>query len=305
MDRLRIISASVLVPISILFGYLGGPWYLFYVAVMVFFAATEYVQVLRVGRFRPSMPLVVAGSLVLVVGAYVTSYYEQVPVPSNVGVLPAAWAEWAMVTLTIVFLLAMAWHVFDHERGAPFTASDWAFTVAGVVYLGLLAAHWILVRENFGADGRWWALIVMPAQWIADSGAMYTGRHLGRHKLAPRLSPGKTWQGYAGGVVAGALAGALFGALAHPLAQGLLLVGLLPAGGQPVGVTWLTGLGVGLVCAVVTPLGDLGESIIKRQVNVKDSSNLLPGHGGMLDRIDSQLWAAVIGYYYFLFLVMR
>ncbi len=295
MYRLRIISASILVPISVVFGYVGGPPFVLYALVVMTLAAWEYVQVLRHGQFRPSLPLVVGGTIALIVSAYLTAPAGRRHVQDLLHVTTGSWSDWALPITLILLFLAMTWHVLDHERGAPLTASDWAFTIAGALYLGLCAAHWVLMREDLGVDGRWWALVVLPSQWMGDSFAMLTGRRFGRHKLAPRLSPGKTWEGYVGGVISGALSGMAFALLAQ------FLAGLV---GETTRVTWWAGLLVGGVCTALSPLGDLGESMIKRQVNVKDSSNLLPGHGGMLDRTDSQLWAAVIGYYFFVFFVL-
>jgi phosphatidate cytidylyltransferase len=116
-------------------------------------------------------------------------------------------------------------------------------------------------------------------------GAYLIGRSMGRHKLAPRLSPKKTWEGYLGGIASSLLCGAL---LAYWF--GMIL-------GPEAGFTLQRGLLVGLAMGVLPTLGDLGESLIKRQVGAKDSSHLLPGHGGFFDRIDSWLWAGVIGYY--------
>jgi phosphatidate cytidylyltransferase len=117
---------------------------------------------------------------------------------------------------------------------------------------------------------------------MADSGAYIIGKRWGRHMLSPRLSPKKTWEGYWGGVAAGTLGGALFAYLWSFL-------------GSPVRL--LEGAGLGLILALLTIFGDLGESMFKRQVGVKDSGTILPGHGGVFDRIDSWLWAAVIAYY--------
>jgi phosphatidate cytidylyltransferase len=111
------------------------------------------------------------------------------------------------------------------------------------------------------------------------------GSRIGRHKMTKRLSPKKSWEGYFGGVVAGVLGGAALAALIQTLAA--------PGGS----ITWERGGWLGLALAVLTTLGDLGESMMKRQVGVKDSGDLLPGHGGVFDRIDSWLWAGVIGYY--------
>src|SRR5690606_7006029 len=123
-----------------------------------------------------------------------------------------------------------------------------------------------------GDDGPGLVLTVFAIVWSADSGAFFTGRALGRHKLAPAVSPGKTWEGVAGGVI---LAGVVAGAAGYLLE---LPVGALVA--------------IGAATALVSVLGDLTASIAKRNIGVKDTGRLLPGHGGMLDRIDSLTAAA-------------
>ena len=128
-------------------------------------------------------------------------------------------------------------------------------------------------------------MLALPAVWLADSGAYFIGKRLGRRKFSPRLSPTKTWEGYLAGVLTGTLGAAL-----------LALVWRIGAGPDTAVTFWRAGL-LGFILSVVTPLGDLGESMIKRQVGAKDSSQLLPGHGGAFDRIDSLLWCGVIGYY--------
>lgn len=302
MDRLRVLSASVLVPVSIFFAYVGGPLYVLFTALVVFLAAREYVQLFQRRDFRPSMPLVVGGALIFVAGAYLTSQRGHELLQWYTGYDLGSWRNWAYNGTLLLLLAAMTWHVVDHERGAPYTASDWAFTIAGALYLGIFAAHSVLLREDLGLSGRWAVLVVLPVQWVADSAAMMIGRRYGRHKLAPRLSPGKTWEGYVAGVIGGLLAGIVFGAIAGALSSPGF--GIEPAGAN-IRVNWLTGLMVGVLCGLFTPLGDLGESLFKRQVQVKDSSNLVPGHGGVLDRTDSQLWACVIAYYFFAFFVRR
>ena len=116
---------------------------------------------------------------------------------------------------------------------------------------------------------------------------------MGKHKLSPRLSPKKTWEGYIGGVVTGTLGAGLLAYLWQPCAR----TGMTPSPLQ-------SGLLLGFIISLTTTLGDLGESMIKRQVGVKDSGNLIPGHGGVFDRIDSWLWAGVIGYYVIIWLLI-
>jgi phosphatidate cytidylyltransferase len=150
-------------------------------------------------------------------------------------------------------------------------------------YIGWFGAYFISLRNL--PEGKWWILVVLPAVWFADTGAYFIGKRFGRHKLSPRLSPKKTWEGYLGGIVVGVILTALFAALWR--------VGAGPNSG----ITVLRGALMGLVMGIFPTLGDLGESMIKRQMGVKDSGNILPGHGGAFDRIDSWLWAVVMGYY--------
>jgi phosphatidate cytidylyltransferase len=129
-------------------------------------------------------------------------------------------------------------------------------------------------------------MLVLPSIWVSDGTAYFVGSHFGRHKMSPRSSPKKSWEGYIGGVIGGTLFAVLLASLWHLRA---------PA------VTPLKGLILGLVITSISPLGDLGESMLKRGFGVKDTSRLLPGHGGIMDRIDSWLWAATIGYYLILY----
>ena len=134
-------------------------------------------------------------------------------------------------------------------------------------------------------------LLVLPSVWLADSGAYFIGRSFGRHKLSPRLSPKKTWEGY--------IAGLFFGTLGT---VGLVALWRIWAGPE-FAITLWEGALLGLLLSAFPTLGDLGESMIKRQSGVKDSGNLLPGHGGAFDRIDSWLWAEPIGYYFILWVL--
>jgi phosphatidate cytidylyltransferase len=160
---------------------------------------------------------------------------------------------------------------------------DFGVTLGGVFYLGWIGAY--LVSLRLLPEGKWWILLALPAVWIADSGAYLVGSRFGRRKFSPRLSPRKTWEGYWGGVIAGALGAVL-----------LAYVWRIAAGPESAITAGRAAL-LGLVISALAPLGDLGESMFKRMVGAKDSSNLIPGHGGVFDRIDSWLWAGVIGYY--------
>jgi phosphatidate cytidylyltransferase len=183
--------------------------------------------------------------------------------------------------IALVVLCSLTWYVF-HRQDSP--VADWSLTVTGGLYLGLCGACLIKLRDV--PEGLWWTMTVLPAIMLADSGAYFVGQAWGQHKLAPMLSPGKTWEGYLAGVITGVVLTALLAALWR--------VGA----GDGTMLSAVHGLILGGLIAIVAPLGDLAVSMIKRQVDVKDSSDLIPGHGGALDRVDSIMWAAVIGYYY-------
>jgi len=139
----------------------------------------------------------------------------------------------------------------------------------------------VLLRQL--PQGERWLLLTLIGTWLADSGAYFVGSKFGRHKLTPTLSPKKSWEGLLGGVICGPVINA----------------GVAAAFGLPP----LAGAVLGLIGATIGTLGDLSISMIKRQVGAKDSGQLIPGHGGALDRLDSLLFSVIVGYYYISWLV--
>jgi phosphatidate cytidylyltransferase len=149
---------------------------------------------------------------------------------------------------------------------------DAAWMVLGVVWIGGGGAAAVGILGS-GRHGRWLLASFLVVVAVTDIGAYFAGTLLGRHKLAPSVSPAKTWEGVAGGAAA---------ALAAGVITGLVAAGLAPE----------EGLGLGILCAVGAPAGDLVESLAKRELAVKDSGRLLPGHGGVLDRVDATIFCA-------------
>lgn len=235
------------------------------IALILILALIEYAALFRSGGFQPS-PWVMASAAALLA-------------------LARQWNGFASMhwLISLIVLAAITWHLVTFERGRDAAGSDFALSLGGIFYIGWLGAYFISLRNL--PEGQFWVLTVLPAVWLADSGAYLVGSRWGRHKLSPRLSPKKSWEGYLGGIVFGVLGTAL-------VAAGWQYV-LGPASA----ITPLRGAVLGLALSVLPTLGDLGESMIKRQVGQKDSGTLLPGHGGVFDRIDSWLWAVVIGYY--------
>ncbi|MGQ0604625.1 MAG: phosphatidate cytidylyltransferase [Anaerolineales bacterium] len=262
-DRLAV--TIPLIPLSVWIIVLGGPVFNLAVIAAFVLAAREYVRMFRVSGHRPAR-------LLLLIGA-----------PLLVAVRAFPVVEFGVV-FVLVIVAALAWHLVDYERGAQSSATDFVITLAGIFYLGWLGSYFVAVRA-LPTDGFWWTAVLVGAVWLVDSVAYIFGRAFGRHPLAPRLSPKKTWEGFAGGVLGGAAGSALLAVVWH-----------LGAGPQSL-VNWPTGALLGALTGLVGPLGDLGISMLKRETGVKDSGAVIAGHGGVLDRIDSWLVAVPVGYY--------
>ena len=146
---------------------------------------------------------------------------------------------------------------------------NWAINVASALYLGFMLSHFVTLREL--PSGMQWVIFAFGMTWIGDTSAYFVGRSIGRHKLWPRISPKKTWEGLAGEIVACMIAGPLLGAWL-------------------VGINVWQGLLIGVLVAILGTFGDFAVSLIKRMAGAKDSGALIPGHGGVLDRLDSLMF---------------
>lgn len=205
------------------------------------------------------------------------------------GILPLLFSYLARpyaigIAISVALLLLAVFTLFYF----PYLPNAFDFlcqALFGTIYIGFCASHLVLLRAL--PDGVFWLLFLSALTVASDSGAYYIGKLLGRRKLCPKVSPGKTVEGFAGGLVAGTLAATVVAFFFLP--------------GQSAAKIIL--LAVFLICLGV--LGDLTESIIKRSTGVKDSGTIMPGHGGILDRADSILLTAPVLYYfvYFGFLV--
>jgi phosphatidate cytidylyltransferase len=201
-------------------------------------------------------------------------------------------AEYAIFALVVFVLLAMTAHVIAYERGRDKAALDFSIAVTGIVYLGWLGAYLFDLRNL--PNGVWWLMFILPLVWATDTGGYSIGAVYGKHKMSPRLSPKKSWEGYIAGIFTAVYVGALF-------AYAFSSLGPQPLNGL---ITPLQGAVIGFFISAIVPLGDLGESMFKRQGGLKDSSNIFPGHGGFLDRIDSWIWGAAIGYFIIHFFIL-
>lgn len=254
---LAILTALLLAGVLIASLVLSRPAFIAFLLGIVTLALLELLTVLRARATRPAQPVVLAMGALLVVGAYLEG--------------AAALSFGLLVTI----LAAFAWYLID--RGRTEVTRNVAATVFAVVYVPFMAAHLSLVvgraDHYVGAVLGYAALVV-----IYDTAAYATGATLGRRPIAPQVSPNKSWEGAIGASVVCLLAGAFLLPLWEPwtLASGLVLAA---------------------ATCVVAPLGDLSESMLKRDLAVKDMGSILPGHGGMLDRIDALLFMAPVLYY--------
>ena len=267
LPKLSGLSQRLLVSILILISStsavaLGGWFFAGFVALILGLATWEYWRMYRAGGYRPSLLLLLGGTLAMVAARYLNGFQS------------------SPFLLSVFGLVAMSKQVFDYQRNQKTAALNFSIDLGGLMYIGWLGCYLISLRSL--PDGVYWLMLVIPITSLCDAGAFLFGSLFGKHKMAPLISPKKTWEGYFGGVFFGLVSGAGLAAAWHL--------------GAPAIQPW-HGLVIGALMGLVSPIGDLGESVMKRGFGVKDTSSILPGHGGVLDRIDSWLWAAPIGYY--------
>ncbi len=251
----RIVVGAVLLPAVLGLVYLGG-WWLWALALAGgLIALHELYRMARTLR-----PLVLAGFAGLVLSL----------LGAQLGGIP-----WMTAGFLATIALAFVLKGISQTRQSMTVAI--AITVLGVAWIGLGLAHALLLR-SIPEHGRLAVFTVLLTVFASDAFAYFTGLLIGRHRMTPVLSPGKTWEGLAGGTIVAILLP--FFALYH---QHFLTIG--------------EALALGVVIAIVAPLGDLFESALKRDMNVKDTGRLLAGHGGMLDRLDALLFASIASYY--------
>ena len=258
----RLITAAIGIPLVVLVIWVGDALLAAVVAVAVAIAVIELGNARGVAR----RPLTLVAALAAAV----------LPLAALAG------EEYLLGGIAGAIILVST--VFTGTKDPHEDALLWLWSLVSALYFGGLASYLVLLRE--AEDGRDWVFFMVLTVWITDTGAYFVGRAIGRHKLAPAISPGKTIEGSIGSFVTGFAAVFLlneaFGldlALEHRVALGLLL-------------------------PPIVMFGDLAESAMKRALGVKDSSGLVPGHGGIADRLDSLLFAAPAVYWYLKWIVL-
>lgn len=256
---LRLITAFVGIPIVLAAVWLGGWWAFALAALVTLLAIYELHTMMLHEGYHPLILVSCALSLLFMLAA----------------MLPGQRLHLLEIGISVALLISFP--VLFFRKRLEGAMIDWSLTIAIAFYLGWPMSFLLVLRGyQVGlGTGLWWLLTLFAGVWGFDTGAFFAGHFWGRHKLAPRISPGKTWEGILGGLVFSVAAAVLFTTL-------------------PMGVSWYLAVVFGLLIGVAAALGDLAESLIKRQTHVKDSGQFFPGHGGMLDRLDSILFAVLI-----------
>ncbi|MEX2161547.1 MAG: phosphatidate cytidylyltransferase [Anaerolineales bacterium] len=271
----RTLFTLVALPVGLTFVFVGGVWYAGFIAIILMRAAWEYADLFRNGGGKSAQWILVAGVLAICVSRFIAGFQQD---------------HWILAAICMV---TISFYLLAYERGHERAASDFAATLSGIFYVGLLGSYLILIRQ-LPENGDWWVVLTIFAVMLADTTAYMYGTRFGKRRLAPQLSPKKSWEGFLSGVVAATVGMPLF----------LLLFRFFGLPDEPAFSLANAAL-MGFLIGVLTTLGDLGISMIKREMKLKDTSAILPGHGGVLDRIDSWLWAFPIGYYLVLFLFLN
>lgn len=268
----RLLTAFVALPILLYTVWSEIPYFFVAIAALtILLALDEFYNLASKAGCRP---LSVAGHAAALV--VIAIFIRDRPQAGSLH-----WIVAALAALTIVSLAAAIMRADEMDRALVSVSA----TVFGVLYVALLAGFLIGLRMTPDTPAAYQLAPKLLTMFFAmvmmtDTGAYYTGRSLGRHKLAPRVSPGKTIEGSIGGFIAAVLTG--------PLCKLIFFPEIPVAHAAALGAT----------IGILGQVGDLAESMLKRGSNVKDSGNLLPGHGGMLDRVDSILFCAPLVYYY-------
>ncbi len=262
MHNKRVLSGVLVIPVLYFIVWVLPPVYFF--ALVVIASVVGQYEFYKMARSHGVRPLTVLGSAL---GSLtVLEFYHPL--------LPGTGKFFFVTACMLVIMIA---RLFS-SRPVDGALDDIASTFLGVFYVALLFGFQVALR--MGAHGKQWLVFLYLVIWASDTGAYYLGTAFGRHRLYEKISPKKSVEGLAGGMVASAIVALLCSILFLPSTE------------------WKEAAALGLLLAAVGTAGDLTESLFKRAAGVKDSGTIIPGHGGMLDRMDSMLFAAPVLYYY-------
>ncbi len=266
----RALMTVILGPIVLYMVYLGGWFYFLPLLFILLIATTEYNHMMREMKLQTSAWFIAVPTAVILITANFAPDHA-----------------WAIPAFVIGILSTLTYALWMYEKHKSDTvAMDWLGMMGGIVLMGILGSHFLYLR-NIETMAWQWTIVALVSTWSSDGGAYLVGKFLagnvlGRHKLSPRLSPNKTVEGLGGGIVIG--------------------TGMTVLAGYLMGLPLTAVFILGLLISLISPLGDLSISLLKRESGVKDSGTIFRSHGGALDRIDSLLWSVTIAYYLTLFI---
>lgn len=246
---------------------LGGLYLVGFLGVILAFASKEYIKILNHKGFYPSLKVIYLTEIVLAAIVYFERF------------------DLVAATLTICSMASFMWVLFVGRQ--PYIANV-ATTLFGMVYCGWFPLHMVFFRNLECAkydNGLGFVLMTIASVIATDVGCYYVGSKWGKHKLSPTVSPNKTVEGSLGGALCSVIMAEIFGIY--------------------LGIGWFWSLAAGLLCTIFAQIGDLCESLLKRDAGVKDSGDTLPGHGGFLDRVDSFALTIPIAYYFFKYFIFK
>jgi phosphatidate cytidylyltransferase len=271
MLKKRIITALWFVPLLVIVVWFGGePGFTALMVTFGILAALEFYRMVATSEAPPFtyFGLIWTAFFILSRNSELLSLFET---RFGSGLLMP-------LLLTSAVVLPLIGLLSRRQKEGAFTT--WAWTIAGILYVGWLLSYLVALR---GLDsGRNWVFFALFITWASDTTAFFIGRRFGRHKLAPNISPGKTWEGTIGGIV------------------GAIIMSILFFTSTPfhLPLVYWQAIVLSILVSIFGQVGDLVESLLKRNMGVKDSGRLLPGHGGILDRLDSIIFAGIVVYYY-------
>ncbi len=249
----------------------GTIWFTIAIGIFATLGILEYAQLLKKQNMRPQTETMLILSLSLLVLIHINSY------PNVLGNVHFILSNEKLLNLflLITFIVVLLQELLrgNPEQGLLNASAN----LFGTVYIGFMFAYILMVRFIPGGDGLFYILFTFLVTWFNDTAAYFTGSVFGKHKLSPRISPQKSIEGAIGGLAGGLIGSFILALIYHKPTVLLLLLGAL--------------------VVVAGQIGDLIESIMKRNAGVKDSGSFLPGHGGLLDRFDSLLLAAPVVYF--------
>ena len=267
MLKKRVITALWSIPLLVIAVWFDEPlpWFTIFVAIWGLLAVFEFYRLVTVSRVLSFTCFGLIWTLLFILSPH-CDYEFTVP-----------------ILLTSAIALSLVWLVLRPQKEGAFLG--WVWTIAGILYVGWLLSYLVALRLD---AGRNWVFFALFTTFGSDTLAFFIGRALGKHRLAPSISPNKTWEGAVGGV---------FGAI---------IVSLLFTLQTPLGLPLSYGQAVilGFLVSVFGQFGDLAESLLKRNLGVKESGKMIPGHGGFLDRMDSVVFAGIVVYLYYIFVIL-